>query len=831
MTRAIAAFLGILILGVSSIFQGFGSETDIIHFNESNETLINPARGFFVLCYADEAENLSYLRQEGVTLVLLEYDIKDFITSKLSNEKLQELHNALEIAKDNALKVIFRAAYGFDTAYGYKDPKDISIVKTHIGQIAPIINEFSEIILCVQAGFLGPWGEWHSSNLLPENNEQRCIQNRNLVLSTWIVSLKEDMIINVRRPRFIRDAIAAGMNLSSFGLHNDALLADKSDKGTYDDPDYSRDEELQWMDKNLNLSMNGGEVSRISNYTKPAIADQSFQQMNISYINIDYNKNVLMDWKKQVLNGNNAYNEISKRLGYRLYLDKVELETTFVSGENLYYRIKINNSGYAAIPKEYTAMLVVSDAEQKYYYSLKSWNLHKIAGGESKTNIGTIVLPKDLSGDKVRIGIAITSNAVDNDIEYKDYVILANENISYQEGINYFAAYSVNQGVYQLDKQSLDTESDTERDSKFTSMDDNKEILENAQNVLIINGEIVQVGDQGNGWKYKDNNLLQLTGGNSIHSIIVTDSLKNVNSMIGDRNFKIEITGKNTITSSTELNKAIEIQYQGENHDESGTFISTGMLVPKDVGITIMGNLSLTGTGVLKLVNSDTDSISCFVKAYGDITINGPAITSNMNNIKGYHHVMAAHGFSFTENIQLGFINLIDGSLTIENVGSEYSSIFGLEGLKIDPNSIIKAGASKKTAVKVTLDQFWNHEDWGLKVGPSSKDYKYIYMIAKHITAPGKTKISRISNTGAGKATVYLESIKEFSGYQLAYSTNSKFTASTTKKITTNNTSKTLVNLTKGKTYYIKARAYRVKLNGDYVYGAYSTIKTITVKK
>lgn len=832
MIRVVATFMSIFIIGISSMFQGFGTATDTINFSESKEVLINPARGFFVLCYTDEAENLSYLRRKGITLVLLEFDIKDYIASQISDKKLQELHKALEIAKNNGLKVIFRAAYGFDSDFSYKDPKDISIIEKHIRQIAPIINEFSETIYCVQAGFLGPWGEWHSSNLLPENNEHLCIKNRNLILSTWFDTLNDGIIINVRRPRFVREAIAAGMNLSRFGIHDDALLADKSDMGTYDDPMYSRNAELQWMDKNLYLSINGGEVSRLSDYTEPSIVDQSFRQMNISYINIDYNKDVLKDWKDKILSGNNAYDEISNHLGYRLYLNEVELENKLVSGGDLYFKIMINNSGYATISKDYSPKLVVSDMEQSYYYSLKSWDLNQITGGESKANIGTIALPKNLSGDKVRIGIAITSNAVDNDSEYKDYVILANENRSYQDGVNYFATYSLDNGVYRLDKNNSNTTSNTETEPELVTVeDDNKVMLENGQNVLIINGEIVQVGDHGDGWIYKDRDLLQLTGGNSIHSILVTDNLKNVNSMIGERNFTIDVVGMNTIAAASAYNQNIQIQYPGENVDETGAFTSEGILVPKDFGITIMGNLSLTGKGLLKLENSESDSISCFIQTYGNITINGPTITADMNHSKEYHHVMSAHGYSFPDNRQVGYINLISGSLIIENIESEYSPMYGFKGFKIDANSVIRAGISKKKAVKITLNQFWNFEDWGLKVGPSPKDYKYIYMIANHLTAPGKAYFSSINNVIAGKVNVQLKPMNEISGYQLVYSTSSKFTASTTKKITGKSTSRTVVNLTKGKTYYFKVRAYRKKINGESVYGEFSAIKKIIVKK
>ena len=68
-------------------------------------------------------------------------------------------------------------------------------------------------------------------------------------------------------------------------------------------------------------------------------------------------------------------------------------------------------------------------------------------------------------------------------------------------------------------------------------------------------------------------------------------------------------------------------------------------------------------------------------------------------------------------------------------------------------------------------------------------------------------------------------------GYQIQYSTNSKFkSGNKTKTITKNKTtSATLTGLTKGKTYYVKVRAYKT-VGKTKVYGAYSTVKKVKIK-
>ncbi|MBQ8134353.1 MAG: fibronectin type III domain-containing protein, partial [Clostridia bacterium] len=68
-------------------------------------------------------------------------------------------------------------------------------------------------------------------------------------------------------------------------------------------------------------------------------------------------------------------------------------------------------------------------------------------------------------------------------------------------------------------------------------------------------------------------------------------------------------------------------------------------------------------------------------------------------------------------------------------------------------------------------------------------------------------------------------------GYQVTYSTNKNFKSGNKSVTVTKKTSSstTIKNLTKGKTYYVKVRAYKI-VNNKKVFGAYSTVKTVKIK-
>lgn len=93
---------------------------------------------------------------------------------------------------------------------------------------------------------------------------------------------------------------------------------------------------------------------------------------------------------------------------------------------------------------------------------------------------------------------------------------------------------------------------------------------------------------------------------------------------------------------------------------------------------------------------------------------------------------------------------------------------------------------------------------------------------------PKKTSIAKA--TAKKKAiSLKLKKVKKATGYVIKYSTSKKFKKSKTKTKTTKKTRVTIKKLKSGKTYYIKARAYR-KVNGKKYYSEYCKVKRIKIK-
>ncbi len=93
-----------------------------------------------------------------------------------------------------------------------------------------------------------------------------------------------------------------------------------------------------------------------------------------------------------------------------------------------------------------------------------------------------------------------------------------------------------------------------------------------------------------------------------------------------------------------------------------------------------------------------------------------------------------------------------------------------------------------------------------------------------------KATISSLKNKKGKKVVVTIKKVKYADGYEIKYSTNSKFKKNV-KKVQTKSLKKTLKKLKKGKTYYVKVRPYYKDSSGKITYGKYGKVKKVKIKK
>ena len=113
----------------------------------------------------------------------------------------------------------------------------------------------------------------------------------------------------------------------------------------------------------------------------------------------------------------------------------------------------------------------------------------------------------------------------------------------------------------------------------------------------------------------------------------------------------------------------------------------------------------------------------------------------------------------------------------------------------------------------------------------ATSTYKAATKTVSVTVTPKKASLVKVSAAGAKKVKLTWKKDKTVSGYRIAYSYSKNFKSSVKTVMVKKNTkiAATLTKLKKGKTLYVKVRAYKT-VGGKRIYGSYSTPKKVKIK-
>lgn len=151
----------------------------------------------------------------------------------------------------------------------------------------------------------------------------------------------------------------------------------------------------------------------------------------------------------------------------------------------------------------------------------------------------------------------------------------------------------------------------------------------------------------------------------------------------------------------------------------------------------------------------------------------------------------------------------------------------------LSSGSLYKNGISWKSTAEIPAARVVTYV---YKTGRSGVNFTVTLNLGKTTAwkpTPGNVNMYQAVNKKGKKICVKWNALADVTGYEIAYSTSSKFTKSKTtvvkiKKASTK--SRTIKKLKKNKTYYVRMRAYTT-YNGKKYCGAYCTKKKVVIKK
>ncbi|WP_203708888.1 DUF4832 domain-containing protein, partial [Asanoa iriomotensis] len=365
-------------------------------------------------------------RANGNTLIHSYVHLDKYRTQALPQALLDNLGSGLAAVRAAGMKIVLRPAYTWD---GYVSVDEAQIL-AHIGQLNAVITANADVVLHLETGYLGAWGEWHTGGLTnPSSVEEAPARYR--IMKRIADTTPATIPLAMRYPIYIKEVVdptscvvPSGCTLTQaqkdrIGFHNDCFLADYNDMGTYDNPSwmgwYYIEQKKQWMyDLATSAGHNkmvGGETCGSDGYNDAACvnAQTEMQKLNFTEINEDYAAVNTDKWKASQLAaaGNDpaetCFVRIKRKLGYRLRLLDATFPTTVAPGGGLSFTAHLNNDGWSGLVKTRPVYLVLDNGTNRYNLPLNVDPRGWLAG--PNTVSATVSVPGGASAGSYKLAL------------------------------------------------------------------------------------------------------------------------------------------------------------------------------------------------------------------------------------------------------------------------------------------------------------------------------------------------------------------------------------------------------------------------------------------
>ena len=380
-----------LLLAGCKLLEGRG-RPEPVRFTESSRKLNNPNRGFYFIhdfWISDEEMDCVRLVDEkfgmnaDTELALIQICLQDYREGAITEAGLSNIRSLFETLKSVDKQLIVRFVYDREGKGMEYEPESLDIILGHMRQLEPVLRSCSSQIFILQGLFIGSWGEMNGTRYTASGQLR--------TLASQLAAVTDDSTyLAVRTPRQRRIIVDSQEKLAQripeydslerrMGLFNDGMLGNESDYGTYgtdiheDEADlvkaWTREEELSYQNWICSRVPNGGEVITPNSYNDFKNAIEDLAAMHVTYLNREYDGEVLKKWENAVYEGEgcfegmNGLSYIERHLGYRLLITNVEFTGGSLWENRLTANISVKNAGFAPLYREVSAKLIFCSEE------------------------------------------------------------------------------------------------------------------------------------------------------------------------------------------------------------------------------------------------------------------------------------------------------------------------------------------------------------------------------------------------------------------------------------------------------------------------------------
>ena len=319
------------------------------------------------------------------------------VSQDLTEDALNVLQQTFDNIRANKGFVIVRICY--DPWYNGRSnvTPEHKWVLRHVEQLAPVLSKNTDVIVALEMGMHGAYGEMHSDTSITYDRVAEAV---NLMLRNTPPELKIltrtgnysakvlgfdnwGVDFHIDGEKFAEIAKAKGDTMYRVGMFNDGYLGTQYDYGTWGADcatSICREEGVAWLEKyGINTPYGGEALTTAGGFevinTPEFLAYEGFRT-HTSYLNIQWNNNLIDGWKKSHFEGKDfeydgskidsltGFKYVNDHLGYRFVLRESWMSDTVGSDGILRAKLRIQNVGFGNLTwKAPVRLAVLEDLE------------------------------------------------------------------------------------------------------------------------------------------------------------------------------------------------------------------------------------------------------------------------------------------------------------------------------------------------------------------------------------------------------------------------------------------------------------------------------------
>lgn len=319
------------------------------------------------------------------------------VSQDLTEDALNVLQQTFDNIRANKGFVIVRICY--DPWYNGRSnvTPEHKWVLRHVEQLAPVLSKNTDVIVALEMGMHGAYGEMHSDTSITYD---RVAEATNLMLRNTPPELKiltrtgnysakvlgfDNWGVDFRidGEKFAEIAKAKGDTMYRVGMFNDGYLGTQYDYGTWGADcatSICREEGVAWLEKyGINTPYGGEALTTAGGYeviNTPEFLSYEGFRTHTSYLNVQWNNNLIDGWKKSQFEGKDfeydgskidsltGFKYVNDHLGYRFVLRESWLSDTVGADGILRAKLRIQNVGFGNLTWNAPVKLAVLDDQE-----------------------------------------------------------------------------------------------------------------------------------------------------------------------------------------------------------------------------------------------------------------------------------------------------------------------------------------------------------------------------------------------------------------------------------------------------------------------------------